>query len=250
MSKPNSQHYQVSVDEVHKLLNESLRVNMLMADENERIILASGHLLTYTGYSAEELTSHFTFSQLFKVKGSLRELYTTHFEQPGDAKDWPQGVMLGKNGEKTPYQFSILRLIQDGELVYLVTFKNYIERPQLSLLQKFADRFLQDVNLGVLLISMDFKLVDISDMACRILGFEREHILNKSLDEVFVTVPSEHRLVQRSILNGVVVRNYAVSWTNNNERYELLLDSNVLKDSQGGWWELTLSSKMSPICGH
>ena len=48
-----------------------------------------------------------------------------------------------------------------------------------------------------------------------------------------MTVPIQHQLVQRSILNGAIVRNHAVSWTNNEERFELLLDSNVLKDSQG-----------------
>ncbi|MEW9699218.1 ATP-binding protein [Paenibacillus sp. SI8] len=117
--------------------------------------------------------------------------------------------------------------------MFVMFLRNQTEGAQLNLLQRFSDAFLKDVNLGVLLISMNFTLVDISDMACRILGMDRENILNMSLDDVFATVPPEHRLVERTILNGMVVRNHAVSWTNNHERYELLLDSSVLKDNQG-----------------
>lgn len=89
------------------------------------------------------------------------------------------------------------------------------------------------MNLGVLLIDPDFHLVDISEMACRVLGLDKSSILNRSMDEIFASVPNEHRIVQRTLLDGQVVRNQAVSWTNNTERYELLLDSNVLRNQDG-----------------
>ncbi|KRF03229.1 PAS domain-containing sensor histidine kinase [Paenibacillus sp. Soil766] len=117
--------------------------------------------------------------------------------------------------------------------MYLLSFKNKEEGTELNLLQRFSDAFLKDINLGVLLINMDYQLADISDRACQMLAMEKDHIRNKSLDEIFASVPSQHQLVQRTILNGVIVRNHAVSWTNNQERFDLLLDSNVLKDSQG-----------------
>lgn len=102
-----------------------------------------------------------------------------------------------------------------------------------SLLQQFAGMFIKDVNMGVLLIDEHFTLVDISEMACRILGVDKARALYRPVDEVFEVVPEEHRLVQRTLLDGVVVRNHAVSWTNNAERYELLLDSNLLRDESG-----------------
>ncbi|WP_420852241.1 ATP-binding protein [Paenibacillus hamazuiensis] len=92
---------------------------------------------------------------------------------------------------------------------------------------------MKDVNLGVLLIDTEFKLIDISDMACRLLGLIRERVLHLPVDEIFASVPPEHRFVERTVLDGVVVRNHAVSWTHNQERYELLLDSNVLRDQSG-----------------
>ena len=119
--------------------------------------------------------------------------------------------------------------MRGDKLMYLLSYEASRIAQHLSLLQRFSDAFLKDINLGVLLISVNFTLVDVSDRACQILGMDREYILNKSLDEIFATVPSQHKLVQRTILNGAVVRNHAVSWTNNQERFELLLDSNVLK---------------------
>ncbi|OXM83168.1 ATP-binding protein [Paenibacillus rigui] len=100
----------------------------------------------------------------------------------------------------------------------------------LNLLQQFAGTFLKDVNLGVLLIDTEFKLMDISDMACRVLGLVKEEAVNQSMDHIFTKLPAQHQLVQRNILDGMVVRNQALSWMNNEERYELLVDTNVLRD--------------------
>lgn len=103
---------------------------------------------------------------------------------------------------------------------------------ELNLLQQFAGTFLKDINMGVFVINTDFELVDISDMACRVLGLKKEEVMNQSMDSIFVELPAEHRLVHRNILEGMVVRNHALSWTNNQDRYELLLDSNVLRDEE------------------
>lgn len=103
---------------------------------------------------------------------------------------------------------------------------------ELTLLQQFAGAFIQDVNLGIMLLNNQFTLVDISDMACRVLGWEREKALGRRVTELFGDMPTEHHLVQRSLLEGVSVRNHAVSWCNGVERYELLMDSNVMRDEQ------------------
>ncbi|SDD19512.1 PAS domain S-box-containing protein [Paenibacillus sp. UNCCL117] len=104
---------------------------------------------------------------------------------------------------------------------------------QLSLLQRFADMFLKDVNLGVILVNPNLELEDISDMACRILGLNREEVLRLPMDRVFQELPEEHRIVDPRILDGRVARNQAISWTKGQDRYELLVDSNVLRDEEG-----------------
>ncbi|OGX68388.1 MAG: PAS domain-containing sensor histidine kinase [Paenibacillus sp. RIFOXYA1_FULL_44_5] len=104
---------------------------------------------------------------------------------------------------------------------------------KLNLLQQFADSFIRDINLGVILVDIDFILTDISDVACKILGVERQGVVNCPVEDVFHSVPDEHQIVQRTILDGAVVRNHAVSWTNNQDRHELLMDSNLLRDDEG-----------------
>ncbi|CAH8768010.1 ATP-binding protein [Paenibacillus dendritiformis] len=106
------------------------------------------------------------------------------------------------------------------------------EQGKLSLLQQFAGAFLQDVNLGILLLDVQFRLVDISDMACRILGWAKSEVLHRRVNDLFGEMPTEYHLVQRSLLEGVVTHNHAVSWTNGSDRYDLLMDSNVLRDEQ------------------
>ncbi|TXK73733.1 ATP-binding protein [Paenibacillus sp. N3.4] len=233
MSIYDAQDYMVSIEEVRRLFNHGLQSSMLVVDDDANIILATDHVLKCSGYSAEEITQ-IPFPQLFKVRAPLSEMYDFYFNHEESVLvEWPHGFLISKNGETIFYRFSILKLMQIGQPRYLLVLNNQVECSQLNLLQRFSDAFLKDVNLGVLLISMNFTLVDISDMACQILGMVRENILNMSLEEIFATVPAEHRLVQRTLLNGVVARNHAVSWTNNHARYELLLDSSVLKDNQG-----------------
>lgn len=226
------QMYSVSMDELRKLFNHSLQMGMLMVDEDEKLLLASDQLLKVSGYSADEIID-IAFPQFFKVRGTLRELYEFHFKHEMDVGEWPHGFLMDKNGGMIYFQFSMLKLNRENKFIYLLSLKIKEEGQALNLLQRFSDAFLKDINLGVLLINMDYRLADISDRACQMLAMEKEHILNKSLDEIFATVPSQHQLVQRTILNGAIVRNHAVSWTNNQERFDLLLDSNVLKDSQG-----------------
>lgn len=140
----------------------------------------------------------------------------------------------GKDGLVTT-TCTIIELSCAGKPYSAIVFHEIprIEPTGLTLLQQFADTFMRDVNLGVLLVNTDFTLVDISEMACKVLGVERDKVLNQPMEEVFSSVPNEHKLVQRSILDGVVIRNHAISWMNNQERYELLMDSNLLKDSKG-----------------
>jgi PAS domain S-box-containing protein len=117
-----------------------------------------------------------------------------------------------------------------GQKLYVLIVHGQDASNELSLLQQFSGTFIKDVNLGVLLLDHQFKLVDISELACSILGIDREQSINRSMEDIFQSVPKEHQLVQRTLLDGVLVRNQAVSWTNNRERFELLMDSNLIRN--------------------
>ncbi|HEX7056914.1 MAG TPA: ATP-binding protein [Bacilli bacterium] len=130
-------------------------------------------------------------------------------------------------------EFSLLPINVENRDIYIVTLYDLDQQYAQNLLQQFAGNFMRDVNLGVVLIDTNFKLVNISDMACQIFAVNRSDVIGKNLEEVFSFIPDEHRFIQKAILDGKVARNVAVPWANNNKRYELLMDSNLLKDDDG-----------------
>ncbi|OPA73559.1 PAS domain-containing sensor histidine kinase [Paenibacillus selenitireducens] len=138
-----------------------------------------------------------------------------------------------KMGDVIQAETTVCSLRVEGTPMYSIMMCHTRNMRELSLLQQFSGTFIRDVNLGVIIMDRQFNLVDISDMACNILGIQSEDVMNKPMHDIFKGMPLEHQLVQRAILDGVIVRNHAMSWMNNQERYELLMDSNVLRDEEG-----------------
>jgi two-component system, sporulation sensor kinase E len=224
---------EVGIEGMDRLLDEYPLQGILIVDEHERIIHANSYFLNYTGYTENQL-SCLSFAQVVQIKDSLSHTYIRYFgRKPAESQEAPTAVILTSNGELKARAFSMITLLQEKRLLYLIVFETHEEQLQLSLLQRFSDAFLKDVNLGVILMDVHFSLVDISDMACRVLGLVRTEIIQKPMIEIFASVPIEHQLVQKTILDGMVTRNHAISWMNGQDRYELLLDSNVLRDNQG-----------------
>lgn len=164
---------------------------------------------------------------------TIRDWLSAFGEHSDASGELPIVRLRGRNGGELTSRCAVLRVACGQTSYCCVLFIDIHAMEGPCLLQRFSDSFMRDVNLGVILINIDFRLVDISDMACRVLGLVREEVVNKPLDEVFAAVPIDHQLVQRTILDGHIVRNHAFSWTNHEDRYELLMDSNVLKDADG-----------------
>jgi two-component system, sporulation sensor kinase E len=223
LSANDSFHAKISMKDVERFVDAFIPTSLAVVIMHGKLVYANQNFLDETGYSTNELANT-GLSDVIDFPGKLVALYES--EKKFRVK------VRGRNGVVSGHRASLLRLNQDNSL-YAVTLTKDKEVGLPNLLQQFSGAFLQDVNLGVVLIDLDYNLVDISDMACRVLGLKREQILNKSMEEVFAGVPIQHQLVQRTILDGIVIRNHAVSWMNNQERHELLLDSNVLRDEQG-----------------
>jgi two-component system, sporulation sensor kinase E len=220
---------------IDRYFENDILSSVLLIDPEEKVIRCNTTLLKFLGYELAEIQGQ-PIAKFLENK-SLSDL-TANFnnEDTVNSSELPGVNVIAVDGSKFPSRYSIFALTgKDNKETecYLVILHDIHRGQNLSLLQQFSGTFLKDVNLGVLLINTSFRLIDISDMACRIIGMEKEHILNRPMDEVFSNVPIEHQLVQRTILDGQIVRNHAISWTNNDERYELLMDSNLLKDEQG-----------------
>jgi nitrogen-specific signal transduction histidine kinase len=203
----------------------------LLVNPRGRVIYANATLCEHTGFSLREITG----MPLCTLLNEERPFAEWIRESVSSSCAKAETAVVTRMQHRLSSRISIIKVVLKGRRkhVYLIFFHNLQRGHRLTLLQQFAGTFLNDVNLGVILINNDFILVDISDTACSILGVVKEQVINKPLEEVFALVPKEHQLVERAILDGLIVRNYAVSWTNNHQRYELLMDSHLLKDERG-----------------
>ncbi|GAB6932002.1 hypothetical protein JCM14719A_03550 [Calditerricola satsumensis] len=120
-------------------------------------------------------------------------------------------------------------LFADG---YLFAFPD-ASPTQISLPETFFRRLVFDINLGIVLINRDGRIVEVSQMACEIFGLAKHQLINAKVDDVLADLPEEHRILRRTLLEGVKVRNYAITWNNGIQRYELLIDSDTVRDEQG-----------------
>jgi two-component system, sporulation sensor kinase E len=232
LTKIKSYRVSFSKEGLDHYLNHVVQQSVLVINEKGEIIQANERFLDFTRYSVRDIEG-VPVTKLIQTTLPFDELYKIYLNQEQHDVSLASLRLRSKNGDITEQQFYMMEIVADDERLYSFWFQGMNRQESLSLLQRFSDTFLNDVNLGVLLIGLDYSIIDISDMACKVLGVERQHVLSKSMEEVFRAVPIEHQLVQRTILNGVVVRNHAVSWMNNQERHELLLDSNVLRDHRG-----------------
>lgn len=229
MASANSMKVEFLLDHADVQLSKFNHNPVLIVREEGQIVHASTGFLQETGYVEKDLIGENIKQVVFHH--SLPELWNKL--SGSDQEPAPILHIKMKDGTLIRKICTLFSVQAHKKPALLLLFGNPYKQAQLSLLQRFADAFLQDVNLGVLLIDTDFKLMDISDMACRVLGLCKKKIIRRSIDDIFASIPPQHRLVQRSILEGMVVRNHALSWTNNQERFELLLDSNVLRDHEG-----------------
>lgn len=123
--------------------------------------------------------------------------------------------------------------VKNDSSIFVIGFLEINTEKQSSLLSRFAENFVLENNIGLILINEKLNICEISPLACKLLNVEKKEVINKVIDKVFVGIPDEHRIVQRTLLDGITVTNYAVTWVINQQRYDLLIDSNVIRDEEG-----------------
>ncbi|MEX1030412.1 MAG: ATP-binding protein [Paenibacillaceae bacterium] len=211
-----STNYLMTMDEVDLLVGRNHN-SVIIMDQNGVIQRCNQSFYLLTGYTEEEVVN----KSIYQFIPSALNLDNSVLE-----------IILRNKVSRTS-EYTIQNLGSSDNRLHMLTLLDMNVCQGHSLFQRFSDSFMRDVNLGVILINTEFRLIDISNMACQVLGFVRDEVVNRPMDEVFVGVPIDHLLVQRTILNGHTVRNHAFSWTSNEVRYELLMDSNLLKDHDG-----------------
>lgn len=205
---------------------------MILVNVEKSVTLYNHSFVTLLGYKEDQLTNK-PIDEIVQFDVSTSAVFENAHKQASEFSLHNSRIAYATSisDQKIPMEYFVIN-IKGQSQAYMIVFRQIEEAAQ-NLFQRFSKTFLQDVNLGVILINSEYCLVEISEMACKILGLEKDEIVGKSMEVVFASVPIEYQLVQRTLLDGIIVRNHAVSWTNNQKRYELLLDSNVLRDDDG-----------------
>lgn len=204
--------------------------SIVLIDEEGKISRLSTTFMQAMGYTAMELQGR-PYTDILQGFTSLEDFYLHCQTHIRETNSLPKIEVKAKNGDWIVSEAFISRIIADESVEMSMLYLPHLNKKKhRTLLQQFSDSFLRNVNLGVMLFDPYGRLVEISDMACSILGHRRDCILNKTIDELFEAVPEESRLVHPSLLQGVIVRNRAIHWHNAHQGYDLLIDSNVLRD--------------------
>lgn len=118
-------------------------------------------------------------------------------------------------------------------ILYAIGFFEIKKENQLSLLSRFAESFVSENNIGLIIIDKYLHIIEISPLACKLLDVTKNQVLNNLIDDVLNCIPEDHRIVQRALIDGITVTNHAITWEIKQQKYDLLIDSNVIKDEKG-----------------
>ncbi|WP_407653374.1 PAS domain-containing sensor histidine kinase [Brevibacillus ruminantium] len=212
-----------------KQFAQQMPTAIFLVDQAGTIVEVNEKLLRVTGYRYEELVNQ-SFQHLLPYPGTIKQLYEELMHRGPDQPmevDWRD--CQGRTG-KTPAMI----MVQQGEQpVYFVHLFQLDKETQGNLSQRLVDKLTSDSSLGLFVLDEQGLIVEVSHMACKLLGMNRVDVINKHVDQVFAGIPEDHRLLKRELLDGVKLYNMATSWTNDNQRYELIVDASTLQDDSG-----------------
>lgn len=204
---------------------------VLLVDEAGRVTEVNEALLRVTGYSRGDLVSQ-SIHTILPRTGTVRSMYDEHLKSSMLNATHTEFEWRSKQGTIGKSVAMMIKLEME-KVYYVIHLFQLTKDMNQSLTQKYVGQLTSDINLGVVVLDKEGHIVEISQLACKLLGVDRTDIINLHIDQVFRGVPEEHRLVQREVMEGVKIHNKAMSWTNDRQRYELLVDSNTLQDETG-----------------
>nr|WP_260507537.1 ATP-binding protein [Brevibacillus agri] len=204
---------------------------VLLVNQSGSIVEVNEQLLRVTGYSRDQLIKQ-PVATILPYQGSMEQMYEELLQREEETGANVEVEWRDKQGKsrKTP----VMILVQQAENpLYLVHFYQLAKETDQVLSQRLMTKLTYDTSIGLFILDERSRIVEASQTACKLLGMERLNVINKHVDEVFSGIPEPHRLIKKELLEGVKLQNVATSWTNDNQRYELIVDANTLQDESG-----------------
>ncbi|OEF99642.1 hypothetical protein BHF71_08120 [Vulcanibacillus modesticaldus] len=218
----------MNLEQVIKYINQ-LPIGYLVIDERGSIIAINQILLQASNYAEIDLLNQ-PYDILIEFDGSKEDFFEILKSSSLDSH-----FQLRWRDFRNNLQYSkvlIWRLLRPK--FFILGFLDIQKPKQMDLLSRFAESFVSEINIGIIVIDNNLKIIEISPLVCRLLNVEKKQVINRPIDEVFSDIPDEHRIVQRTLIDGIIISNHAIVWTMDHKKYELLIDSNLIRDEKGG----------------
>ncbi|TCS78138.1 ATP-binding protein [Tepidibacillus fermentans] len=205
-------------------------VGYLVIDENGKVQAINQLFLRASHYTEKELVSQ-PFDKVIDFDGEWKDL-----KNQLQYYTFNQTLRLswkGSKGNKGTSKVIVWKLGSTSPQLFALAFLNIHKEKHFSLLSRFAENFVSETSIGIIVVDKDSKLVEISPLSCKIFNLTKEEVLNKRVEEVFFDIPDEQLVCKRTLLDGIRLRNHAMTYSINKQRYDLLVDSNTIKDESG-----------------
>jgi len=229
---PPAPMVRISLSMLEELTAQLPGVMVLVVDAEGRVKSCSASFLKQSGYTSQAI-----------VGRSIHELAVGRLKRQASRR--LQAGALGNQGAAEK-----VRLIKAGGAAINVTVTRFVlEEPgggEVLLLQRlephagnpverFGETILNDEHLGIILLQTeDMRIVEISPMACRLLGSLKHDVVNEPLVRFFGHAENEYGIIRSALEGGKPVRNFPVTWLRGEERTELLMDVGLLSGPLGG----------------
>ncbi|QRG67763.1 PAS domain-containing sensor histidine kinase [Brevibacillus choshinensis] len=230
MSASFSLHLVGSSGRLQQFMHQ-LPTAVLLVNQAGSIVEVNEQLLRVTGYSRDRLVNQ-PFQTILPFNGSVEQLYEELLQKEAQPEFNVEVEWKNKQGicGKTPAMI----LVQQAEQpLYLIHLSQLSKEPDFTLPQRVLTKLTHDTSLGLFILDEQANIVEASQTACKLLGMDRLQVINNHIDRVFAGIPEQHRLIKKELLEGVKLHNIATSWSNDNQRYELIVDANTLQDGTG-----------------
>jgi len=221
---------EVNMDQMRRYLH-SVPFAAVFLDGEGRVIEANSILLQATGHTYTEIKEK-TFHDLFVTKERFASWLHHCNVLQSKSNRMPRGLLKLRSGSTCMCDLIIYSDNNQASLHYLV-LPTIRDIPGQSLSSCFYPQIIQNINLGIVILNEHAHIIEISDTACAILGVEKQHVINRMIEDAFPGMKEDQGFISSAVLRGVTMSDKPYSWFNGNQRFELIVDSDVLRDAAG-----------------
>ncbi|WCN37818.1 ATP-binding protein [Aneurinibacillus uraniidurans] len=226
----NSFYLEIGMDELEIHLH-TMPFAAVFFNGQGHIVEANAILLQATGHTYEEIKQK-TYQDLFVTKDSFEawlsycDIMRERFLQT------PRSLLRLKSGETCMCDLMIYRGNGEDAIHYII-LPGIQEAQGPDAFPSIYQQIVREINLGIILLSKEARILEISNKACTILGVRKTEVINKTIEEAFPGMGEEQGFISSSLLSGVTVSDKPYSWNNGEQRFELIVDSDVFRDAAG-----------------